>query len=207
MRFDRLGEMHLVSCHHCPGPVLGACKSGKGNRRYFATDACGKLPYLANKLISILARHADVADHHIRAAGLQHLQSFRGVCSGNDLRFATCQHFPDKFAGILLVIDDKNPDSLEREIHPAGMQERACLLARVVNGCMGKAHDEGCALSFSRAFRADCASMQSHELLDDGEPQAEPAVLPGKRRIRLAKTIKNMREELGLNADPRVFLC
>ena len=48
-------------------------------------------------------------------------------------------------------------------------------------------------------------SMQSHELLYNGEPETEATVLPGKGRVRLAEAIKNVRQKCRFNTQSRIL--
>ena len=47
--------------------------------------------------------------------------------------------------------------------------------------------------------------MKTHELLHDGQSQAEAAVIARECGVGLAETVKNVCEELGFDAHPRIL--
>ena len=59
-------------------------------------------------------------------------------------------------------------------------------------------------LSLAGALGPDGAAVHLDELLDDGEPQAEPAMPPGGGGVGLAEAVEDLGEELGPDADAGV---
>ena len=65
-------------------------------------------------------------------------------------------------------------------------------------------HDERGALVFAAALGPDGAAVQLDEVLDDGQAQAQPAVVARRGGVGLAEALEDHRQELGLDADARV---
>jgi hypothetical protein len=74
-----------------------------------------------------------------------------------------------------------------------------------MHGRKGEAYDECGSLSFSRTFRPDRATVKPDKLLHNGESEAKAAMIPGKRRISLPETVKNVRQELRLDSHSRIL--
>ena len=90
------GKVCLIARNHRFHPVLGPRKSSERDGRYIAAAGRTQVSYLANKLITILFRHPDVADDHIRRLAFQNFQCFRGAGRAQHFGFGPCQHFMDK---------------------------------------------------------------------------------------------------------------
>src|SRR5438876_893931 len=84
--------------------------------------------------------------------------------------------------------DDGEPAAaLERPIGRSGPGGGAGRLLRSGGQHDRHLHREGGAASLARAVRAYRAAVQLDQLADDGEPDAEPAVAPGRGEIGLAE--------------------
>ena len=68
----------------------------------------------------------------------------------------------------------------------------------------GQRDGERRSLAFAGALGADAAAVHLDELLDDGQPQAEPGVPPRGRSVGLAEAVEDVGQEFGLDADAGV---
>ena len=67
-------------------------------------------------------------------------------------------------------------------------------LRSYINGCEDWQVDfEGCAFSDTGTFRMDGAAVQFNNVVDNGQPEAEAAVLSRQGTVALSKSIEHMR--------------
>ena len=67
-----------------------------------------------------------------------------------------------------------------------------------------EAHHDGGAPPFAGAQRGDVSPVQLDEMTHDGEPQAEPAAGPLRRRVRLPEALEHVGQEPRRDALPAV---
>ncbi len=127
--------------------------------------------------------------------------------TARDVGAAALEDRADETARVGLVVDDEHPHALERGL---GLERRVavdrCGLAVFFGGDRRyrNADDEGRAKTCAAAGRVDRAAVQLDEVADDRESEPEAAVLARAGRVLLAEAIEDVRQELGLDADPGI---
>lgn len=81
-RLHRLGDVRDVSRPKRSRAILGARESRQRYRRDPSPGTAVQLPHIPQKLISVNARHADVAYQHVRSLLLEQLQRLRRRLGG-----------------------------------------------------------------------------------------------------------------------------
>jgi hypothetical protein len=56
----------------------------------------------------------------------------------------------------------------------------------------------------ARTLHGDASLVSLYQLLRNRQAQAQPAVRPCTRAVRLAEPLEDVRQELGIDADPAV---
>src|SRR3954451_1638605 len=161
-----------------------------------------------DELIPIPFRHANITDHYIRLMLPQKLQRFPGTGSGKDQRLTLRKRLLDESAGVLFIIDYEHFHARQKDAFFAmlglGLGEGLILADRPPNRRKGECYDERGAFTLAVAFNSHGSSVQPYKLVDNGQPEPQAAVIAGKRRIRLAKPVENMRQELGVDSRPGI---
>jgi hypothetical protein len=57
----------------------------------------------------------------------------------------------------------------------------------------------------NNALDRDCAAVQAHHVLDDRQPQACPAQVPGPRLVNAEESLKDPRQMFHRDANPGVL--
>ena len=68
----------------------------------------------------------------------------------------------------------------------------------------GELHNEGRALSLSRALGEDVPPVELDEMANEGEPDARPRVRPGGRAVALAQPVEDIGQDVRVDALPRI---
>ena len=140
-------------------------------------------------------RHVEVFDYDDRRPLHQGLNASSHRPRRN-LRALAGEQRPQHFARVRLVVDDENGDACERD---RDVDRRS---GAEIRGAGGRGRDEGKTQRQGRpaaaplALGAHRAAMQLHELANEGQANAETAVPPRGRWIRLAKPLENIGKEV-----------
>src|SRR5262249_14070849 len=154
---------------------------------------------------TILIRHAYVRNNHIRLPLLYSLQCLCGRHANPHLRPAGDQNPQEQLAGVRLIVDNYNSQTLKRcRVTKRWSLVADCALVAagvLLNGANREAHREGSAQPFARAVSPDGSAVQLNQLLDDCEPQSEPAEFSLACGRRLAEAIEYVRQKIRRDAD------
>ena len=93
--------------------VFGAGERGQRDGGRVAAFGIGELTKLQEKFVTVFAGHADVAQDHIGMMLPDGFKTFGGAGGGGDGGVAFREHVPDQSAGIGLIVDDQNMESVE----------------------------------------------------------------------------------------------
>src|SRR6266542_819049 len=209
---DGLLDVTLVAGGERGGDVLVAHVGRQRDGRRESAVPPGKRAQLAYEIVAVLAWHRDVADHDVGALAHEGLERLRGGRSGTDACPLALQQRAEERARILLVVDDKNaqPGQVRQIVGAGDIFERRTLdrLARIVHRLQHTHRQQGGeprAAVLPLAVRAHGPSVQFDEVPHDRQAETQPAVTAGRRAIGLRKTIEDVGQELGADADARVF--
>ena len=91
--------------------VVGAGVGGEGDGGGGAALLGGEVAEAADEGVAVFARHADVADEHVGALGLDKLERLGGVGGVEDVGVAVFEQAAEEAAGVGLVVDDDDGDA------------------------------------------------------------------------------------------------
>jgi hypothetical protein len=136
-----------------------------------------------------IASPADAAAVHQGAAALEDLH----------------QHL----AAVGIVGRDQQPHFLERfrrahrpvPLRPRSLGRNRTTVRGLGRRCVkGKRDSNGRAVTFARALRVYRPPVELHQLLDDGQPESEPALRTPRRGVLLAESLEHVRQEVERDA-------
>ena len=73
---------------------------------------------------------------------------------------------------------------------------RALFALAVLKRMEGKVDDERSSLPLTAAIRLHCAAVHFDEILYDGQPESQPAMLPPCRSIGLTESLEKMGQKI-----------
>src|SRR5690606_24449323 len=117
-----------------------------------------------------------------------------------DLGALRFEHRRAHVAGIVVVFDQEHTDAADA----ARYGRRSACVGRTLVRRQRQRHRERRAPTFAGTFGANLAAVHVHDVVNDGETQAKPAVSPGHRAFRLHEALEQMGDDLGTYAEPGV---
>ena len=147
--------------------------------------------------MAIHVRQADVQHGHLGLKALGHAQRLLGRVGHAQLVALQGQRFGQQIDRIAVVIDQQHAPALRRRLlalGPGPFGQRRLFAQR-------QAHHEAAALVAPGAVRLDLAAMQHHQVLDQRQAQAQPALRPvDALLLALVEHVEHVGQQLGGDA-------
>ncbi len=203
-RVDRLGDMRLVPGRERPRAILRTRIRRQRDGGNDAAPARLERAHFANQHVPVLERQADVAHEHVGRTFADRVQGVSRRRDRRDLDSRGTKGDREGFAPVRVVLDEEDTEAGQRPSTIGSLPIRrlfprgGCPLQRhpTVDGLQGgKPHDEGRTLALSIALGMDVSTMQLDERPHDRQAEADAAVGPRARGVRLAETVEDVGEE------------
>ena len=205
-RHHGLGNLLVEAGRQSPLTMRRARVGGERQRRDPAPFFRFESSDLADELQAILARQADVADEQVRSRASHGLHRLPGRRRRGHPGAAPLEDQLQHLPAVGVVFHDQQPHPLERfpvTHRPGPLRPRSPgRNGTAVPGLCGKRkrHGNGRALALARAIHVDRPPVELHQLLDDGQPEPEPALHAPRRAVLLAESLEHVREEVTRDA-------
>ena len=176
-------------------PGVGAAVTTQGDEHHRLT--AGALPDGGGNRVAVQVRQPDVEDHHVWQLPGSGGQGLLTVAR----HLNPVAHVPQRLrgggAGVGVVLHQQHPT---RGRDGPGLRNRPGL------GPFNprQAHDKNAAAAETLAFGADFAAMQLHQLPDQRQPYAQPALQTPRRARALHKRLENLRQQVRCDAHAAV---
>src|SRR5205809_1618 len=181
-----------------PTPVLLLSPAGQRHEDDVARP--GPLPDPLREVVPVHLEQTDVENGHTRPELVRHLESTLAILRSRDLVTQHPQQHGQAFDRIFIVVYDEDAAA-----PPVGPELGETLRRRGALWRQCREPDrEGAALAGAAAVGRYRAAVELHEPLDQGKPDAKPALCPLRRHPRLREHVEDPRQELGADADPAV---
>src|SRR6267142_3387875 len=202
-RVDGLGDVGVKAGLERERPVFRPRVRRQCQGADLATLVGTQRPYLADQDVSVVTRHADVADQYVRPPASQRFKRFVGRAHHDDLRPGLAENLGEEVPRVGLIVHDQDPSpgeidqprggALESPVHGRGFRGRA----NVVGGKRELDHQRRSS-AFPLALRPHSARVELHDMAHDRETEPE-APMPS-RPVVLPEAVEDVREKLPADA-------